>query len=60
MFHLTMETQAVGVNEGSQGAEIKCHGGGLGSRVPGTPVQQQHWRLPSPPLPTTSSKAPQV
>lgn len=60
MFHLTMETQVIGVNEGRLGAEIKCHGGGLGSRVPETPVQQQHRGLPSPPLPTASSKPPQV
>lgn len=51
MLHFTMETQAICVDEESPGAEIKCHGGDLGSQVPEIPAQQAAFE----PVPTPSS-----
>lgn len=51
MLHFTMETQAICVDEGSLGAERKCHGGDLGSQVPETSAQQAAFE----PAPTPSS-----
>lgn len=48
-----METQAICVNEGSLGAEIKCHVQDLGFQVLEIPakertlIQQAHWPLTS-------------
>lgn len=40
MLHLTTETQAICVHEGSPQAEVKCHIGGLGSQVLEMAAQQ--------------------
>lgn len=40
-----METQAICVNEGSLGAEIKCHTGDRGFQVPETPAKQAASKL---------------
>lgn len=55
---LTMETHAICVNEGSLGAEIKCHVGDLGLQVPETPAEQTASKLAL--ILTPSSLAPPV
>lgn len=45
MLHFMMETQAICVNEGSLGADMKCLVEDLGSRVAGPPAKQSASKL---------------
>lgn len=45
MLHFMMETQAICVNEGRLGAEIKCNIEDLGSQVPEPPAKQAASKL---------------
>lgn len=55
-LHFTMETQAICVNEGSLGAEIKCHVQDLGFQVLEKPAKQH----PSLPLYKLTGPSPRV